>query len=215
MSVRTSNNSSKEPKPPGYATIAEEIRAGKDAPRSSKSPKPTTPPERVDQFCAAARKYQGPRLRVGAASERGAFTGHTSPSPLPYPLKLQRGTVDDKDNLVAGLMLILQLKRSGAALDRDVILLAESGEEGAPDVGAQFTGKLGRLGFAEPIEPHALGRGEGGCVDRGFDPSNGPLRGRLDEIAVRDILFGLIERIRSGVDMPAAGNVTPLRRPRV
>ncbi len=36
------------------------------------------------------------------------------------------------------LMLILQLKRTGAALDRDVILLAEAGEEGAPDVGAQF-----------------------------------------------------------------------------
>src|SRR5215213_1294171 len=36
-----------------------------------------------------------------------------------------RGTVDDKDNLVAGLMLILSLKRSGIALDRDVILLAE------------------------------------------------------------------------------------------
>ena len=35
-------------------------------------------------------------------------------------------------------MLILQLHRSKAALDRDVILLAESGEEGAPDVGAQF-----------------------------------------------------------------------------
>ena len=49
-----------------------------------------------------------------------------------------RGTVDDKDNLVAGLMLILQLHRTKAALDRDVILLAESGEEGAPDVGAQF-----------------------------------------------------------------------------
>ncbi len=49
-----------------------------------------------------------------------------------------RGTVDDKDNLVAGLMLILHLKRSGVALDRDVILLAEAGEEGAPDVGAQF-----------------------------------------------------------------------------
>jgi acetylornithine deacetylase/succinyl-diaminopimelate desuccinylase-like protein len=49
-----------------------------------------------------------------------------------------RGTVDDKDNLVAGLMLVLQLKRSGLALDRDVILLAEAGEEGAPDVGAQF-----------------------------------------------------------------------------
>jgi acetylornithine deacetylase/succinyl-diaminopimelate desuccinylase-like protein len=49
-----------------------------------------------------------------------------------------RGTVDDKDNLVASLMLVLALKRSNAALDRDVIFLAESGEEGTPDVGAQF-----------------------------------------------------------------------------
>jgi acetylornithine deacetylase/succinyl-diaminopimelate desuccinylase-like protein len=49
-----------------------------------------------------------------------------------------RGTVDDKDNLVASLMLVLMLKRSNAALDRDVIFLAESGEEGTPDVGAQF-----------------------------------------------------------------------------
>lgn len=49
-----------------------------------------------------------------------------------------RGTVDDKDNLVAGLMMMLQLKRQNFPLDRDVILLAEAGEEGAPDVGAQF-----------------------------------------------------------------------------
>ena len=49
-----------------------------------------------------------------------------------------RGTVDDKDNLVAGLMLMLKLKRDTTPLDRDVILLAEAGEEGAPDVGAQF-----------------------------------------------------------------------------
>lgn len=49
-----------------------------------------------------------------------------------------RGTVDDKDNLVAGLMLVLQLHRNKTALDRDVILLAESGEEGAPEFGAQF-----------------------------------------------------------------------------
>src|SRR3954462_10331159 len=49
-----------------------------------------------------------------------------------------RGTVDDKDNLVAGLMLVLVLKRSNAVLDRDVIFLAESGEEGSPEVGAQF-----------------------------------------------------------------------------
>jgi acetylornithine deacetylase/succinyl-diaminopimelate desuccinylase-like protein len=49
-----------------------------------------------------------------------------------------RGAVDDKDNLVASLMLVLMLKRSNAALDRDVIFLAESGEEGTPQVGAQF-----------------------------------------------------------------------------
>jgi acetylornithine deacetylase/succinyl-diaminopimelate desuccinylase-like protein len=49
-----------------------------------------------------------------------------------------RGTVDDKDNLVAGLMLVLHLKRHNVPLDRDVILLAESGEEGAPEFGAQF-----------------------------------------------------------------------------
>ncbi len=49
-----------------------------------------------------------------------------------------RGTVDDKDNLVAGLMLMLHLHRTKAALDRDVIFLAESGEEGTPQVGAQF-----------------------------------------------------------------------------
>jgi acetylornithine deacetylase/succinyl-diaminopimelate desuccinylase-like protein len=49
-----------------------------------------------------------------------------------------RGAVDDKDNLVAGLMLVLTLARDRTPLDRDVILLAESGEEGAPEVGAQF-----------------------------------------------------------------------------
>ncbi|HEU5073757.1 MAG TPA: M20/M25/M40 family metallo-hydrolase [Polyangiaceae bacterium] len=49
-----------------------------------------------------------------------------------------RGAVDDKDNLVASLMLMLMLKRGNASLDRDVIFLAESGEEGTPQVGAQF-----------------------------------------------------------------------------
>jgi acetylornithine deacetylase/succinyl-diaminopimelate desuccinylase-like protein len=49
-----------------------------------------------------------------------------------------RGSVDDKDNLVASLMLVLMLKRTNPTLDRDVIFLAESGEEGAPEVGAQF-----------------------------------------------------------------------------
>ncbi len=49
-----------------------------------------------------------------------------------------RGAVDDKDNLVASLMAMLMLKRQGVALDRDVIFLAESGEEGSTRVGIQF-----------------------------------------------------------------------------
>src|SRR5436853_4897527 len=44
-----------------------------------------------------------------------------------------RGTIDDKDKLVAMLMTLVLVKRSGAALDRDWICLAESGEEAAPN----------------------------------------------------------------------------------
>ena len=49
-----------------------------------------------------------------------------------------RGTVDDKDNVTAALMTMLLLKRSGVSLDRDVIFLAEAGEEGTTRVGIQF-----------------------------------------------------------------------------
>jgi acetylornithine deacetylase/succinyl-diaminopimelate desuccinylase-like protein len=49
-----------------------------------------------------------------------------------------RGTVDDKDNVAVALMTMLLLKRTGVALDRDVIFLAEAGEEGAVEFGIQF-----------------------------------------------------------------------------
>lgn len=49
-----------------------------------------------------------------------------------------RGAVDDKDNLVVSLMTMLLLKRSGVELDRDVILLAEAGEEGGVEFGIEF-----------------------------------------------------------------------------
>jgi acetylornithine deacetylase/succinyl-diaminopimelate desuccinylase-like protein len=49
-----------------------------------------------------------------------------------------RGTVDDKDNVVAALMTMLTLKRLNTPLDRDVIFLAESGEEGATRFGIEF-----------------------------------------------------------------------------
>ncbi len=49
-----------------------------------------------------------------------------------------RGTVDDKDNVTAALMTMLLLKRLDVPLDRDVIFLAESGEEGSTQFGIEF-----------------------------------------------------------------------------
>jgi acetylornithine deacetylase/succinyl-diaminopimelate desuccinylase-like protein len=49
-----------------------------------------------------------------------------------------RGAVDDKDNATAGLMVMLLLKRMNARLDRDVIFLAEAGEEASTQFGIQF-----------------------------------------------------------------------------
>jgi acetylornithine deacetylase/succinyl-diaminopimelate desuccinylase-like protein len=49
-----------------------------------------------------------------------------------------RGTVDDKDSVAAGLMTMLQLKRNLVALDRDVIFLAEAGEESSTNIGIEF-----------------------------------------------------------------------------
>ena len=49
-----------------------------------------------------------------------------------------RGTLDDKDNVTAGLMLMILLERYGVELDRDIIFLAESGEEGTPEVGINY-----------------------------------------------------------------------------
>lgn len=49
-----------------------------------------------------------------------------------------RGTLDDKDNLTAALMVMKLIHRFGVELDRDVIFLAEAGEEGTPEVGINF-----------------------------------------------------------------------------
>lgn len=49
-----------------------------------------------------------------------------------------RGAVDDKDNVASSLMVMLLLKRLNVPLDRDVIFLAESGEEGATEFGIEY-----------------------------------------------------------------------------
>tara|TARA_Y100000588_G_scaffold391192_1_gene499113 strand:- start:1644 stop:3044 length:1401 start_codon:yes stop_codon:yes gene_type:complete len=49
-----------------------------------------------------------------------------------------RGSLDDKDNVTASLMVMLMLKRLNVPLTRDVIFLAEAGEEATPHVGIDF-----------------------------------------------------------------------------
>ena len=49
-----------------------------------------------------------------------------------------RGSLDDKDNVTAGLIVMLLLNRLNVEMDRDVIFLAESGEEGTPEVGITY-----------------------------------------------------------------------------
>ncbi len=49
-----------------------------------------------------------------------------------------RGSLDDKSDLLAAMMTMLLLKRSGMALDRDVIFVSEAGEEAATGPGIEY-----------------------------------------------------------------------------
>jgi acetylornithine deacetylase/succinyl-diaminopimelate desuccinylase-like protein len=75
-----------------------------------------------------------------------------------------RGTVDDKDKLASNLMLMLLLKRSAARLDRDVIFLAEAGEEGDTSVGIDF---MVREHFDQINAEFCITEGGGGKLDKG------------------------------------------------
>lgn len=72
-----------------------------------------------------------------------------------------RGTVDDKDNVAAALMTMLALKRLNVPLDRDVVFLAEAGEEGSTRVGIQF---MVTEHFAEIDAEYCIA--EGGSITR-------------------------------------------------
>jgi acetylornithine deacetylase/succinyl-diaminopimelate desuccinylase-like protein len=76
-----------------------------------------------------------------------------------------RGSTDDKPVLAANLMTMLLLKRLGIALDRDIIFLAESGEEADPlGVGINF---MVREHFAEIDAEFAMTEGGGARLDGG------------------------------------------------
>jgi acetylornithine deacetylase/succinyl-diaminopimelate desuccinylase-like protein len=76
-----------------------------------------------------------------------------------------RGSKDDKPVLAANLVTMLMLKRLGVRLDRDVIFLAESGEEAdTTGVGINF---MVREHFAEIDAEFAMTEGGGARIDDG------------------------------------------------
>jgi acetylornithine deacetylase/succinyl-diaminopimelate desuccinylase-like protein len=76
-----------------------------------------------------------------------------------------RGTIDDKDKLVTMLMMMLLAKRSGAVLDRDLIFLAEAGEEADPTgVGIDF---MVNKHFDEINAEFAITEGGSGRLENG------------------------------------------------
>jgi acetylornithine deacetylase/succinyl-diaminopimelate desuccinylase-like protein len=76
-----------------------------------------------------------------------------------------RGSKDDKPVLAANLVTMLMLKRLGVQLDRDVIFLAESGEEAdVAGVGINF---MVREHFAEIDAEFAMTEGGGAIIDGG------------------------------------------------
>ena len=98
-----------------------------------------------------------------------------------------RGTVDDKDNLTAALMVMLQLKRGNVPLDRDVIFLAESGEEGATRTGIEF---VIRDHFSAIDAEFCYAEGGGVTREKG---------------AVRYAQIQTTEKVPNGIDLVARG----------
>lgn len=76
-----------------------------------------------------------------------------------------RGSKDDKPVLAANLMTMLMLKRLGVPLDRDVIFLAESGEEA--DLAGVGINYMVREHFAEIEAEFAMTEGGGATIDGG------------------------------------------------
>ena len=108
-----------------------------------------------------------------------------------------RGTADDKDKLVASLMLMVLLKRSGAALDRDVIFMAEAGEEGTTQVGIDF---MVNQHFPEIDAEFALTEGGSATLDGG---------------RVTVVQIATTEKVPRGVRLVAKGTSGHASRPRI
>ena len=103
-----------------------------------------------------------------------------------------RGSSDDRPVLVANLMTMLWLKRNPAKLDRDIIFLAESGEEADPfGVGINF---MVNQHFDEINAEFALTEGGGATLEK---------EGAAERVAVVNI--GTAEKVPARVKLVANG----------
>lgn len=98
-----------------------------------------------------------------------------------------RGTIDDKDNLASAIVTMLLLKRLNVPLERDVILLAESGEEGQSN-----------LGIGHMMAEHYDQIDAEYCIAEGGDTIR-------EKGAVRYGTVQVIEKISRGVELTAKG----------
>jgi acetylornithine deacetylase/succinyl-diaminopimelate desuccinylase-like protein len=98
-----------------------------------------------------------------------------------------RGALDDKPSIAAALMAMLTLTRLGVPLERDVILLVESGEEGTTRVGIDY---VVNEYFSEIEAEYCLA--EGGGVRR----ENG---------AIKYASVGVLEKIPRTIELVARG----------
>ena len=98
-----------------------------------------------------------------------------------------RGTIDDKDNMTAGMMTMILLKRLKIPLDRDVIFVAEAGEEASTGAGIAH---LVEQNWADIEAEICLA--EGGNVNR-------------REGKVRYALVQTVEKLPRGVELVAHG----------
>jgi acetylornithine deacetylase/succinyl-diaminopimelate desuccinylase-like protein len=106
-----------------------------------------------------------------------------------------RGAVDDKEIVTAGLMVMLLLQRNHVKLNRDVILVAEAGEEGTPNVGIDF---LVNRHWDEIAAEYALAEG-GSAVAQGGN--------------VRYVAITTAEKVPRGVRLIARGPSGHASRP--
>ncbi len=105
-----------------------------------------------------------------------------------------RGTQDDKGMTVAALQAFIMLKRANVPLDRDVIFMANSGEEGNPSIGVQF---MAEEHFDEIDAEFALN--EGGNIS--------DVNGRMV------VAVGTAEKVSRGLRLTARGTSGHASRP--